>query len=101
VYSQKRQTPETFKKSTMTITTLQSSWEKYRTACYPDGITAIQDKECRQAFFMGALCLMGIMNAEVATIEDLDKAAEEMEKLCKEAHAECGEYAKSNFSPNN
>jgi len=35
--------------------TLQDEWQKYKQACYPQGITANQNRECHQAFFAGAL----------------------------------------------
>ena len=64
--------------------TLQDDWKIYRDACYPKGCSAIQNKECHQAFFAGALMAL---NASVALSvgTDEEQAAKAFGLLIKEA----------------
>jgi hypothetical protein len=39
----------------MTENKLHQAWECYRDAVYPDGVSGIQERELRQAFFAGVL----------------------------------------------
>jgi len=75
-------------------------WESYRKACFPDGCPAIQEKECRQAFFAGALSFFGIMSTDVTQLSD-DDGAHALEVLRVEADAVLREYSVSNFSKGN
>lgn len=43
------------------VKSMTDEWRSYRDACYPQGMSAIQNQECHQAFFAGALCAMTAM----------------------------------------
>ena len=75
-------------------------WESYRKACFPDGCPAIQEKECRQAFFAGGLSFFSIMSNEIALLSD-DASAHALEGLRAEADAVLREYSISNFHKGN
>lgn len=80
--------------------TLQQKWIEYRNACFPQGVSGVQEKECRQAFFAGAFSFFNIMSNNIALLDD-DPAAHELEKLRKEAHGVLAEYTVSNFAKGN
>lgn len=82
------------------ITTMKERWDQYRSACYPDGCSAVQEKECRQAFYSGALSLFAITTSEVTELSD-DDGAKALEVISREIEAACREYVKSNFSRSN
>lgn len=71
---------------------IEKSWREYRKACYPEEIPKVQECECRQAFFSGALitiklCL-GISNSELFSEEEAGKILQDMmqetESACRE-----------------
>lgn len=61
---------------------MSAEWRTYRDRVYPQGTAAIQNKECHQAFFAGALVTMGKMT-DIAALEE-DAAVLALEKLHKE-----------------
>lgn len=71
--------------------TLQDQWKQYRDSVYPQGITGIQNRECHQAFFAGALIALGLMTELSALPEDT--AVVELEKLMREGRETCGGIA--------
>jgi hypothetical protein len=71
----------------MPIKTMQQWWREYRDACYPKGLSAIQNRECHQAFFAGALCAINSMNALSELPED--NAVAELSKLTAECVEIC------------
>jgi len=38
--------------------TFEDAWGEYKTACFPGGISPVQDQELRRAFYAGALTLV-------------------------------------------
>jgi hypothetical protein len=46
----------------MPIKTMQEEWRNYRDKMYPNGITAIQNIECHQAFFAGSALTLEKLN---------------------------------------
>lgn len=50
---------------------IYTEWVKYRDDCYPDGIAAVQEHECRQAFFAGA----SVAVLRLKDLADLDEKA--------------------------
>jgi hypothetical protein len=63
--------------------TIQSEWEGYRDSCYPQGLSAIQEKECRQAFFSGALLILH-RTSEISGSAAEASAIREIEALYRE-----------------
>lgn len=53
---------------------MQDAWRGYRDACYPDGASAIQNRETHQAFMAGALVAY-LAIAECATKPDAEARA--------------------------
>lgn len=47
-----------------------AAWRCYRDSCYPDGISTIQSNETHQAFFAGALVVLG----SLSVVESLPNA---------------------------
>jgi len=41
---------------------LQDLWKEYRDACWPKGMSAVQNRECHGAFMAGALCFSMAMD---------------------------------------
>jgi hypothetical protein len=84
----------------MTISTMHSKWEDYRDSCFPQGVSAVQEKECRQAFYAGALSFFTIMSSEISEPAN-DPATSQLEKLRREVVGVLKEYTNSNFSGSN
>jgi hypothetical protein len=64
------------------VTTMTEEWRKYRDACYPQGASATQNRECHQAFFAGALCALKATEA-ICELPG-DNALAEANKLWRE-----------------
>lgn len=62
--------------------TMQESWVEYRDKIYPKGISGVQNRECHQAFFCGALVIADTLN-EVTTLPD-NEAEAALKKLIGE-----------------
>lgn len=70
--------------------TLNDQWHAYRDACYPDGTTATQNRECHQAFMAGALAMTNLLQTAIDESPNDDaKAAIAVEKI----HRELNNYA--------
>ena len=65
----------------------QDKWKEYRDACYPQGCVPIQNRECHQAFFAGALVMARLMD-EIAKLPQ-DLAIANLRKLTTEALQVC------------
>lgn len=69
--------------------TMQEEWKIFRDLCYPNGIEGEQNKQLHQAFFAGALSILGAFD-EIArtpdgTGEDVrayDKLRQEVMQIC-------------------
>jgi hypothetical protein len=69
------------------ITTLEAQWLKYRNQTYPEGISEIQNKECRKAFFAGAFSFYSSqMELTASNFSDSESEAE-LKKLVAEMTA--------------
>lgn len=64
---------------------IQAEWNKYCDAIYPDGTSAIQQKECCQAFFSGAAIALEQCSALASLPED--KAVAQLKELFDEVMA--------------
>lgn len=67
---------------------MQDEWRAYRDACYPDGTDAIQNRECHQAFFAGALSVMNALTGPVTQLSD-EEGVKAVEKLSVEIRGVC------------
>lgn len=47
--------------------TVSSEWEKYAAAVYPDGMTQLQEKQVRQAFYGGVVVGVLLSMETIAT----------------------------------
>lgn len=63
--------------------TIQSEWENYARHCYPHGMVPIQEKECRQAFFSGALVMLRL-TSEISGVYSEDDAIGQIGQLQRE-----------------
>lgn len=71
--------------------TLQEEWRAYRDAVYPKTISAVQNKECHQAFCSGAFVAIKLLD-ELSNLPE-DQAVAELRKLSAEAVELCGDIA--------
>ncbi len=71
------------------MSTIQFEWEKYRNTIYPEGISAIQERELEQAFFSAALFVIGV-TLEAATLPD-----KQGEIVLRNIYCEAMEYAQN------
>ena len=60
------------------MTTLQDEWREYRDKVYPNGTNAIQNKECHQAFFAGAMMAFKAMNLAAESNNEAEADAVKM-----------------------
>ena len=67
----------------MNIPTLQEEWRKYRDAVYPQGTSAVQNRETHQAFFAGALVVFELMR-KCSELPDDDEAMAAMATVKRE-----------------
>lgn len=64
---------------------LQDAWRSYRDKVYPDGIEAIQNRECHQAFCTGAWWAMQALLASANSDQALDMNEAAVRRLLLEA----------------
>jgi hypothetical protein len=70
--------------------TLQQAWHEYRDACYPQGCSAEQNRECHQAFMAGALIgLKEVCDAADCPDDAEAEVARHIGQLCQEAEEFC------------
>lgn len=70
--------------------TMQDEWRYFRDLCYPTGMDPEQNKQLHQAFFAGALSVLGVFD-EIAKIPDgSSKDVHAYEKLRQEVMQVCG-----------
>lgn len=69
------------------MTTLQQGWQDYRNKVYPKTISPIQNKECHQAFFAGALTTILLMH-QAGQLPDA-QAESALARLQAEAQQAC------------
>jgi hypothetical protein len=67
---------------------LQQHWQEYKDSVYPGEIPAVQNRECHQAFFAGALAGMSEMKAiselpEEEALAAITKLVHEAGQVCK------------------
>jgi hypothetical protein len=62
------------------MNTITQEWNRYKAACYPNGIPTVQENETRQAFMAGALSSHNL-HTQVAEIESDDEAVRVMAGL--------------------
>lgn len=79
--------------------TLREYWEEYRDSVYPDGMTEIQIREIKQAFFSATLCMFQEFH-KIADDPSEDSGVERLERLRIEAIAECARMARKNIQRN-
>lgn len=65
----------------------QDQWREYRDRVYPEGLSAIQNRECHQAFFAGALVALYNCMA-LADLKD-DMAEKKLCSILGEVEAVC------------
>lgn len=70
------------------MTTLNEKWKEYRDTCYPKGCHPVQNKECHQAFFCGALLAMELMIERSKKLPE-EQAEKDVEALMTEAMQTC------------
>lgn len=70
------------------MTTMQEEWARYKGVCYPRGVSQIQEQECYQAYWAGALTALDQVMAASRLPEK--EAGEAIEKLMREVVAVCG-----------
>lgn len=63
---------------------VEQEWEQYRDTVYPDGISAVQNKECRAAFVGGMMMALRQLQAASA-LEPMERAEAEVKGLVDEA----------------
>lgn len=70
---------------------LQQHWQEYKDSVYPGELPAVQNRECHQAFFAGALAGM----AEMKAISELpeEEATSAIKKLFNETAGICQVHA--------
>ena len=79
--------------------TLQDKWREYRDACYPDGISGIQNREIHQAFFAGALIAFTTTDNNSKGLSD-EEGAVQLGKLVREALEVCQHWVISSKQQN-
>lgn len=72
--------------------TIQELWREYRDLCYPDGMPAVQNRECHQAFFAGAMCILTYQTG--ITVLDDDEAMKVLGRVQREVEGVCAHMAK-------
>jgi hypothetical protein len=68
--------------------TLEDQWKTYRDACYPTGVSKLQEVECRQSFFAGALVVLKLATDRAADLSEED-AFKSVGDLIREAQTVC------------
>lgn len=68
--------------------TLQDHWREYRDKVYPEGISAIQNRECHQAFFAGAMVALVTADKAASTLTE-DEAVKTLQSMAKEVMEVC------------
>lgn len=69
--------------------TMQTAWQGYRDAIYPQGVSPIQNREVHQAFFAGAMIAFTAMHEATAHPNEaeagvyLDKLSKEVDEVCQ------------------
>jgi hypothetical protein len=71
------------------MNTMQEAWRDYRDRCYPKGIEGIQNRECHQAFFSGALVAIEAMMDISNNTTDDSKAVKAVDRLLSEVLSVC------------
>ena len=80
------------------MNTLTEGWRDYRDTVYPDGMAALQNRECHKAFMAGALVAMGMMSKATELPED--QAVVKVQALFTEAAQFTGDLVKQNEGRN-
>lgn len=65
--------------------TLKEAWAEYQANIYPQGITKVQQVECSQAFYAGALIMFHLMSGITALPLTEDEQANKLETVRQEA----------------
>ncbi len=73
--------------------TLQEEWREYRDKIYPEGISGVQNRECHQAFFAGALVVSKQLNDISKLPEGVAEA--QFQKMVQEAFEVTSSIAQS------
>jgi hypothetical protein len=76
--------------------TFKEHWLKYRIACYPNGCSSQQERECRQAFMSGALVILGPIMEEVGALPT-QLACAVLAKITEDVLEECKNHRDSTF----
>lgn len=81
----------------MKILTLEEEWKRYMDTLYPEGVSDLQERECKQAFFAGAINYNCMLD-KIADNMGEEEGAPLFQKLQEEMRAYCqsrAEYFKS------
>lgn len=65
----------------------EKAWNEYRDACYPSGITPVQESECSQAFFAGCMWTIMQLRNIANDVESEQSGAEQLDALYKQIEA--------------